>query len=152
MEEEKFMRLALAEAIKAARRGEVPVGAVVVSKNRVLSRGHNEPVRRDDPTAHAEILAMRKASRKLKNYRLLDCDLYVTIEPCVMCLGAAIQARVRKIIYGAADPKAGAIESTMSFPFGRLNHRPEVKAGVLAQECGALLQRFFARKRKKSMP
>ncbi len=148
-QEEKFMRLALAEADKASSRGEVPVGAVLVRGGKIISRGHNEPIRRHDPTAHAEILAIRKATIKLKNYRLPPgCDLYVTLEPCAMCVGAAVQARVGKIVYGASDPKAGAIESTMSFPFDRLNHRPAVKAGILAQECGALLQRFFASKRR----
>ncbi len=148
-QDERFMRLALAEAAKAAVKGEVPVGAVVVSKDKVLSRGHNEPLRRHDPTAHAEIVAIRKASRKLENYRLPGCDLYVTIEPCAMCLGAALHSRVRRIVYGAPDPKAGAVESTMSFPFERLNHRPEVKGGILAQECATLLRRFFASKRKR---
>ncbi len=148
--DERFMRLALIEAGKAAAKGEIPVGAVIVLENKVLSRGHNESIRRCDPTAHAEIVAIRKASRRQKNYRLPGCDLYVTIEPCAMCLGAALQARVRKVVYGAPDPKAGAVESTMAFPFERMNHRPEVKGGVLAQECGALLGRFFAPKRKRA--
>ncbi|MBM3285489.1 MAG: nucleoside deaminase, partial [Candidatus Aminicenantes bacterium] len=104
------MRLALAEAAKAAARGEVPVGAVLVSDGRVISRGHNQPLRSHDPTAHAEVVAIRKAGRKLKNYRLSGCDLYVTVEPCAMCLGAAVQARVRTIVYGAPDAKAGAVE------------------------------------------
>lgn len=144
------MRLAIAEAARGASCSEVPVGAVLVLGGRVLSRGHNEPLRRHDPTAHAEVQALRKACRKLKNYRLPPgCDLYVTLEPCPMCVGAAIQARVRRIVYGAADPKAGAIDSVMAFPFARMNHRPEVKAGILADECGALLHRFFAPRRVK---
>jgi len=148
--DERFMRLALAEAAKAAARGEVPVGAVLVSDGRVISRGHNQPLRSHDPTAHAEVVAIRKAGRKLKNYRLSGCDLYVTVEPCAMCLGAAVQARVRTIVYGAPDAKAGAVESVASFPFERMNHRPAVRGGVLARQCGAALRHFFATRRKKA--
>jgi tRNA(adenine34) deaminase len=147
--EEKFMRIALAEARKAARAGEIPVGAAIVSESKVLSRGHNLCIKRSDPTAHAEIVAIRKAGRQKNNYRLSGCDLYVTLEPCAMCLGAVVQARIRKLVYGAADPKAGAVESIMSFPFERTNHRPEVRAGLLAQECAALVRDFFGQKRHK---
>ncbi|MDH7511555.1 MAG: tRNA adenosine(34) deaminase TadA [Clostridiales bacterium] len=147
--EEKFMRIALAEARKAARAGEIPVGAVIVLDDKVLTRAHNQPIKRHDPTAHAEIVAIRKASRMQKNYRLPGCDLYVTLEPCAMCLGAAVQARIRRLVYGAADPKAGAVQSIMSFPFERTNHQPEVRAGLLAQESAALLKDFFKQKRHK---
>jgi len=145
----KFMRQALAEARKAAAAGEVPVGAVVVQDGRVVARGGNRPIRTADPTAHAEIVVLRRAARRAGNYRLPDCDLYVTVEPCAMCLGAAVQARVRRIIYAAPDPKAGAVVSTMTFPFKSLNHRPGVTGGVLAGEAAALLRGFFRARRNK---
>ena len=148
MDDAGFMRAALAEAGKAAARGEVPVGAVVVRQGRIVARGANRPITSSDPTAHAEIVALRKAAKKSGNYRLPDCELYVTIEPCAMCLGAIVQARVRRLVYGAPDPKAGAVSSTMMFPFGRLNHRPEVLGGVLAGESAALLRDFFRARRK----
>lgn len=148
MDDAGFMRAALAEAEKAAVRGEVPVGAVVVRQGRIVARGANRPITSSDPTAHAEIVALRKAARKSGNYRLPDCDLYVTVEPCAMCLGAVVQARLRRVVYGAPDPKAGAVSSTMRFPFGRLNHRPEVLGGVLAGESAALLRGFFRARRK----
>lgn len=143
------MRLALAEARRAAKENEVPVGAVVVSDGKVIGRGHNRPIRLADPTAHAEVLAIRRACRKRRSYRLADCDLYVTLEPCPMCLGAAVQARLRRVVYGASDPKAGAVKSVMRFPFRRLNHRPEIRGGLLAEECGLLLEGFFASRRRK---
>jgi tRNA(adenine34) deaminase len=148
MDDAGFMRKALAEAAKAAARGEVPVGAVVVRQGRILARGANRPIRSLDPTAHAEIVALRKAAKKSGNYRLPECDLYVTVEPCAMCLGAIVQARVRRVVYGATDPKAGAVSSTMRFPFGRLNHKPAVLSGVLAGESAALLRDFFRARRK----
>ncbi|HPW18517.1 MAG TPA: tRNA adenosine(34) deaminase TadA [Candidatus Aminicenantes bacterium] len=148
MDDAGFMRVALAEAAKAAGRGEVPVGAVVVRAGRVVARGSNRPEAASDPTAHAEIVALRRAARKAGNYRLPDCDLFVTVEPCAMCLGAAVQARVRRLVFGAPDPKAGALGSVMDFPFGRLNHRPEVVGGVLAGEAAALLKAFFRARRK----
>ena len=141
------MRAALREARRAAARGEVPVGAVVVLDGRVVARGSNRPVSASDPTAHAEIIALRRAARKARNYRLPECDLYVTIEPCPMCLGAAVHARVRRLVYGAADPKGGAVRSMMRFPFARANHRPEIVAGVLAEDCGRLLVDFFRHRR-----
>ena len=146
------MRLALALARKAGDRGEVPVGAVVVCGGRVLARGGNRSIRECDPTAHAEVVAIRKAGRSRGNYRLPDCDLYATLEPCAMCLGAIVQARLRRLYYGAADPKAGAVRSAMRFPFGKLNHRPEIKGGLLADESGRLLKDFFADKRRKARP
>ena len=152
MDDERFMKSALAEAGKAAARGEVPVGAVIVREGRIVARGSNRPVGTSDPTAHAEIVALRKAAKKTANYRLPDCDLYVTIEPCAMCLGAVVQARLRRVAYGASDPKAGAVRSAMRFPFGKLNHRPDLTGGVLADDCGRLLKEFFAGKRKKRAP
>jgi tRNA(adenine34) deaminase len=147
----RFMKAALRAAARAAERGEVPVGAVVVRDGAVISRGSNRPVAASDPTAHAEIVALRRAARKAANYRLAGCDLYVTVEPCAMCLGALVQARVRRLVYGAADPKAGAVESVMAFPFERLNHRPEIVPGVLAEEAARLLREFFrARRRARS--
>jgi tRNA(adenine34) deaminase len=145
----KFMRRALAEARKAAAAGEVPVGAVVVRDGRVMGRGANRPIRNADPTAHAEIVALRRAAKKAGNYRLPDCDLYVTVEPCAMCLGAIVQARIRRVVYGALDPKAGAVVSAMTFPFDRLNHRPKVVGGELAGEAAALLRDFFRTRRNK---
>lgn len=149
--EAAFMRAALAEARKAATRGEVPVGAVVVRHGRVVARGFNRPIGRTDPTAHAEITALRRAASKAENYRLPDCDIYVTLEPCAMCLGALVQARIRRIVYGARDPKAGAVASAMRFPFARLNHRPEVRGGVLEDECAALLRGFFRERRGRGV-
>lgn len=146
-DDEFFILQALKEAEKSAKKGEVPVGAVVVSENKVLSRAHNEVIEKNDPTAHAEIMAIRKACLKRKNYRLSDCDLYVTLEPCPMCLSAAVNSRIKRLIFGAYDPKGGAVESTMKFPFDRMNHRVEIKGGVLAEECGKILKDFFKEKR-----
>ena len=147
MNDEFFMRKALGQAEKSLNRGEVPVGAVVVSADEILSQAHNESIARNDPTAHAEIVAIRQACQKRRNYRLLDCDLYVTLEPCPMCLGAMVQARIRRLVFGALDPKSGAVESVMLFPFDQTNHRVEVKGGILAQECGKMLKEFFQQKR-----
>jgi tRNA(adenine34) deaminase len=147
MNEDRFMILALAQARRAAEKGEVPVGAVVVRDGVVIARGYNQPIRLNDPTAHAEILALRKAARKLGNYRLTGCDLYVTVEPCAMCLGAALNARIRTLVYGADDPKAGAVRSLLSFPIEKTNHRMAVTGGVLAAEAAALLKEFFRSRR-----
>lgn len=143
------MHAALKEAEKAAAAGEVPVGAVVVGPSgQILSRAHNRTVSDNDPTAHAEILALRKAARKIGNYRLTGCRLVVTLEPCAMCAGAAVYARVAEIIYGAADPKAGAVRSLYRIATdARLNHRASVISGILAEECAALLTDFFRPKR-----
>jgi len=149
MDDDRIMKAALTEAAKAAARGEVPVGAVVVRNGRIVARGSNRPVGSSDPTAHAEIVAIRRASKKAGNYRLTDCDLYVTVEPCAMCLGAIVQARLRRLVFGADDPKAGAVSSTMTFPFARLNHRPEITGGIRAGESAALLRGFFRARRKK---
>jgi tRNA(adenine34) deaminase len=143
------MRAALLEARKAAAAGEVPVGAVVVSpEGKILSRAHNRPVSSCDPTAHAEILALRKAAKKTGNYRLSGCRLVVTIEPCPMCAGASIHARVAEILYGADDPKTGAVRTLYRLASDpRLNHRAAVISGVLADECAALLKEFFRTRR-----
>ena len=147
MDDEFYMHQALEEAEKSLKKGEVPVGAVVVSGGEVLSLAHNGSIGENDPTAHAEILAIRTACQKRKNYRLTDCDLYVTLEPCPMCLGAVVHSRIKRLVFGASDPKGGAVESMMRFPFDRTNHRVEVKGGVLAEECGQILQDFFKERR-----
>lgn len=147
--DEYFMQQALNEAKKALKRGEVPVGAVIISGRKILARGYNSPIGRNDPTAHAEIIAIRKAGMKRKNYRLGNCDLYVTVEPCAMCLGAAVQARIRRLVFGAFDPKAGAVASLFRFPLEKINHRMEVKGGVMEEECGRMLKDFFKMKRTK---
>ncbi|MBM3296464.1 MAG: tRNA adenosine(34) deaminase TadA [Candidatus Aminicenantes bacterium] len=149
VDDEKWMRLALGEAEKAERRGEVPVGAVVVLEGKVIGRGHNRPIGANDPTAHAEILALRQAARRTGNYRLTGCALFVTLEPCAMCLGAAVLARVGRLVYGASDPKHGAVASLMRFPFDKMNHRPRIRAGVGAGECRRLLVEFFRARRTK---
>jgi tRNA(adenine34) deaminase len=146
-DDEYFMRLALYEADNARHKGEVPVGAVVILGGEVLSSGHNQSIGSFDPSAHAEIMALRKAGGLLRNHRLPECDLYVTLEPCAMCLGAMVQARIRRLIFGALDPKGGAVQSIMEFPFERTNHRLEIKGGILAGECGKILKDFFQRKR-----
>jgi tRNA(adenine34) deaminase len=143
-----YMWAALTEAVKAGRAGEVPVGAVIVRGGRVVARGRNRMIGADDPTAHAEVDAIRRAARRSGNYRLAGCDLYVTIEPCAMCVGAAVQARLRRLVYGAADPKAGALRSVIDFPFARLNHRIEIRGGVRAEECAELLKDFFRARRR----
>jgi tRNA(adenine34) deaminase len=142
-----FMRRAMVQAEKAADRGEVPVGAVVVKHGTIVGCGWNRPISKKDPTAHAEVVALRAAARKLGNYRLTGCDLYVTLEPCPMCLGAVVQARIRRLVYGAPDPKSGAVRSVMQFPFQKLNYRPDIVAGVLADDCGRLLRDFFGSRR-----
>lgn len=150
MEHEKFMRLALRQARRAEAEGEVPVGAVVVYNGRVLARAHNRPLALRDPTAHAEILALRRAAKKLGNYRLSGCALYVTIEPCAMCAGAIIHARVDQLIFGACDPKAGACGSALKvLNHRRLNHRVRLARGVLAEEAAATLREFFRRRRRE---
>jgi tRNA(adenine34) deaminase len=147
----EFMQLALEEGRAAALAGEVPVGAVVVHDGRVIERSGNRTILDCDPTAHAEVVVLREAARILGNYRLAGTTLYVTIEPCSMCAGAIIQARVPRVVYGCDDPKGGAVRSCfeiLSHP--RLNHQVEVTAGVLAAECAALMQSFFAARRRVS--
>ena len=149
--DEYFMKKALSEAEKAIKAGEVPVGAVLVEGEKIIACGYNKPLSLDDPTAHAEIVAIREACKGKGNYRLTGCDLYVTLEPCAMCLGAAIHARLRRVVFGSLDPKGGAVESTMSFPWEKMNHRLEIKGGVLAAECGKILKSFFEKKRKSRL-
>jgi tRNA(adenine34) deaminase len=144
-----MMREALALAARAAGQGEVPVGAVVVRDGEIIGRGRNAPISSDDPTAHAEIGALREAASTLANYRLGGCTLYVTLEPCAMCAGAIMHARVARLVYGAADPKTGACGSVVDlFAESRLNHHTEVTGGVLASEAGKQLSEFFAARRK----
>ena len=144
----EFMRMALEKAREAERAGEVPVGAVVVAEGEVIARGANRTIADCDPTAHAEMVALREAARELGNYRLGDVTLYVTVEPCAMCAGAIVQARIARLVYGADDPKGGAVRSCFAVLNNpKLNHRVEVTAGVLAEECAAVLQSFFASRR-----
>jgi len=148
-DDEMFMRLALDQAHNAWALGEVPVGAVIVKDAQVLATGFNQPIGNADPTAHAEIQAIRAAAERLGNYRLSHCALYVTLEPCAMCAGAIQHARIARVIYGARDPKTGACGSVVDlFAQPKLNHHATVRAGVLADECGALLSRFFAERRE----
>lgn len=145
----RFMREALAQAALAQAAGEVPVGAVLVRDGEVLATGFNQPIGRHDPSAHAEMLALRAGAARLGNYRLVDCDLYVTLEPCAMCAGAIQHARIRRVVFGAADPKTGACGSVVDlFAEPRLNHHAVVVPGVLAAECGASLSAFFAERRR----
>jgi tRNA(adenine34) deaminase len=148
-EDYAFMQAALAEAKKAWEKAEVPVGAIVVDpEGEIIGRGHNQPIAGSDPTAHAEIVALRQAAAHRRNYRLPGCSLYVTIEPCIMCLGALLQARIRRLVFGAPDPKGGACVSLFRLPEDpRLNHRLEVVPGVAEAECRGLLQEFFRRRR-----
>lgn len=148
MPAEAYMRLALEQAQQAWNLGEVPVGAVVVKDGEVIAVGCNQPIGRHDPTAHAEIVALRAAAEKLGNYRLPGCELYVTLEPCVMCSGAMMHARLARVVFGAADPKTGACGSVLNlFEQEQLNHHTEVVGGVLADDCGAMLKNFFAARR-----
>jgi tRNA(adenine34) deaminase len=145
---ECWMREALIEARKAEAEGEVPVGAILLLNERVIGRGHNSPIQSKDPTAHAEILALRQGSQYCSNYRLPGSVLIVTVEPCVMCVGAMIHARVEELIYGAADLKAGAVTSCFQLAdSSRLNHRIRVTLGILEDECGSMLKTFFASRR-----
>ena len=146
--DEYFMRLALREAERALEHDDVPVGAVVVHEGEVVGAGHNERELRQDPTAHAEMLALREAAAHLRSWRLLGTVLYVTLEPCVQCAGAIVLGRIPRVVYGARDPKAGAAGSVLDvLSEPRLNHRPEVAAGLLAEECSAVLVDFFRTRR-----
>jgi tRNA(adenine34) deaminase len=146
--DEYFMRLAIREAQAALEHDDVPIGAVVVRDGEVIGAAHNERELRQDPTAHAELIALREASRALDSWRVLDAVLYVTLEPCAMCAGAIVLARVPRLVYGATDPKAGAAGSVLDIlAQPRLNHRPVVAGGLLAEECAALLTDFFGSRR-----
>src|SRR5271163_199963 len=142
------LQSAIAEANDAEANGEVPVGAVIVHKNKIIGRGQNRVLRDSDPTAHAEIVALRQAGRHLRNYRLEDCTLYATLEPCAMCAGAILHARIARLVYAAPDPKAGACGSVLSvMNHPQLNHKVELTTGLLTEECGALLTSFFRARR-----
>jgi tRNA(adenine34) deaminase len=148
-----FMDLAIEQAEKASRLGEIPIGAILVNKqDNILSTAHNQTVGMSDPSAHAEILALRAAGNKVGNYRLLNTTLYVTVEPCVMCMGAIVHARVFRVVFGARDPKWGAVGSLYNFAEDdRLNHRVEVVSGICETVCAQMMQNFFQQKRKSNL-
>ena len=148
----KMMQEALRLAGKAAEKDEVPVGALIVREGRIIARAYNQRESKKSPTAHAELLAIEKAAKKLGGWRLPGCTLYVTLEPCPMCAGAIVNARVEKVVYGAPDPKAGALGSVYDLAQGKLNHTPEVLSCVLKEECGQILSDYFKKKRKNAGP
>lgn len=151
MTDEDFMRAALEQARMAGACDEVPVGAVVVLDGQIVGRGFNQPIRSHDPTAHAEVMALRDAAARLGNYRLPGCELYVTLEPCAMCSGAIMHARIARVVFGARDPKTGVAGSVMDlFGEARLNHHAGISGGLLADECGRLLSSFFAARRGRT--
>lgn len=146
-----FMKIAIAEAQKAFDRDEVPVGAVVVCEGKILSRAHNSPISLNDPSAHAEMLALRQAAEEIGNYRLVGAELYVTLEPCIMCAGAIVLARLKRVIFGARDQKCGAVASLYNILTDeRLNHQVEVTEGILQEDCGEIMSRFFREKRVRA--
>jgi tRNA(adenine34) deaminase len=151
--DEKMIRLALEEAELSLNRGEVPVGAVITLREKVLAKAHNNPISMNDPSAHAEILAIRRAAERIGNYRLPGTTLYTTLEPCVMCAGAIIQARIERVVFGAADPKAGGVVSLYNILTDRrLNHNVAIQGGVCGESCAEILSRFFRQKRIVSSP
>ncbi len=148
MDDEWFMREALLLAREAEKLSEVPVGAVVVRQGEIIGRGFNHPIASHDPSAHAEVMALRDAARQIGNYRMPGCSLYVTLEPCVMCAGAIFHARIARVVYGAPEPKTGAAGSAVElFGLAHLNHHAEIVGGILAAECAGIVSEFFARKR-----
>ncbi len=148
-EKEIYMRKALKEAKKAYDKLEIPVGAIIVKDGKIIARAHNQKETKFDTTKHAEILAIQKASKKLKSWRLIDCEMYVTLEPCTMCAGAIINSRIKKIYIGASDEKTGAVGSVLNlFDDYKFNHKPEYEKGILEQECSEILKRFFKDLRK----
>ena len=150
MDDSHFMRLALAQAQQAFAAGEVPVGAVVVHDGQVVAEGFNEPIGRLDPSAHAEMVAIRNAAQAVGNYRLSGATLYVTVEPCTMCAGLLVHSRIERLVYGTTEPKSGAVQSNLQlFESGPYNHHLEVTGGVLEDECAALMSRFFAERRER---
>ena len=152
MSDQAFMRMAMDAAVEAKLVGEVPVGAVVVKDGEVIAVGYNQPIGQHDPTAHAEINALRSAAQKLGNYRLVDCTLYVTLEPCAMCLGAMLHARLARVVFGAPDPKTGVCGSVLNLALEKqLNHQTQVQGGILAQACGDTLRDFFKERRSKEI-
>lgn len=149
MTDQDFMQEALALAHRAQKEGEVPVGAVVVHQGHIIGRGWNQVIQSHDPTAHAEVVALRDAGKHLQNYRLLDTTLYVTLEPCVMCMGTMMHARIKRVVFGAADPKTGALGSATTITeLPHWNHQMDHEGGVMAEECGAVLTNFFREKRR----
>jgi tRNA(adenine34) deaminase len=152
MDDSEFMGLALGQASEAGAAGEVPVGAVIVMDGVVVGRGFNQPIGRHDPTAHAEVMALRDAAARMGNYRLPNCTLYVTLEPCAMCAGAIMHARIDRVVFGARDPKTGAAGSIVDlFAEPRLNHHTTIVGGVLAEQCGSLLSSFFSARRGRTL-
>lgn len=152
MKDEDFMRAALEQARIAGSCDEVPVGAIVVLEGEIVGRGFNQPIGRSDPTAHAEVMALRDAGTRLGNYRLPGCELYVTLEPCAMCSGAIMHSRIARVVFGARDPKTGVAGSVIDlFAELRLNHHAQIAGGVLADECGSLLSGFFAARRRRTL-
>ena len=150
MSDAKYMSMAMELARQAWQAGEVPVGAIVALNDEIVGRGFNQPITQHDPSAHAELMALRDAGRRIGNYRLPECVLYVTLEPCVMCAGAIMHARIKRIVYGAPDPKTGAAGSVVNlFQEMRLNHHTEIEGGVLAAECGELISGFFKERRAR---
>ncbi len=149
-QDEKFMRAALVQAQRAADADEVPIGAVVVLGDQVIAEAHNQVITLNDPTAHAEVLALRQAGEKIGNYRLVDCELFVTLEPCTMCAGACVHARIKRLVYGASDAKAGVVQSVednLNKPFH--NHLVKAESGFLSHECGQIISDFFSKKRQQ---
>ena len=147
--QEKYMKLALKEAKKAYDKKEIPVGAVIVKDDKVIAKAHNLKELKNDTTKHAEIIAIQKASKKLKSWRLIDCEMYVTLEPCTMCAGAIIHSRIKKVYIGAMDEKTGAVGSVLNlFEDYKFNHKPEVEKGILKEDCESLLKQFFKELRK----
>ena len=149
--EEKYIKLAIKEAYKARDKDEVPIGCVIVKYDKVISRGHNLRETKQDVTKHAEIVAIEKACKKLGSWRLVDCEIYVTLEPCVMCAGAIYQARIKKVVFGADDPKGGALGGNFNLFEQKLNHYSEVVKGVLKEECSNILSNYFKEKRKNKL-
>ena len=148
-EDEKWMQIAIREANLAKNKGEVPVGAIIIQNNRIIAKAHNSPISKNDPTAHAEVLAIRNASKKLQNYRLPGTTLYVTLEPCAMCLGAVIHARINRIVFGASDPKNGVCGSSVNLTSEAFfNHKIIVNGGILEKDCKKILQSFFKLRRQ----
>lgn len=145
------MRYAIQEAIKAESIGEVPIGAIVVCNNKLIAKSYNSPISSCDPTAHAEIIALQKAAKAIGNYRLVNCDLYCTIEPCIMCTGAIIHSRIKRLIFGATEPKSGAIVSNLNIlEQPQINHKPEVSFGILSNKCKQLMSVFFQKRRAEA--
>ncbi len=145
----KYMKLALLEAEKAANEDEVPIGCVIVKNNKVISRGHNRRERKNDIASHAEIEAIRKAEKKIGDWQLIGCDLYVTIEPCLMCMGAIVQSHIQNVYYGSKDPKGGAAGSVINISeIKGLNHYPNIEGGIMSEECSKIIKNYFSNKRK----